>query len=188
MRILIGLLLLLITTNAVAQAECYPLNEQLQSDTSTNRKSVKTFSAAAWGRDSVVINWYAPAVRNRSIWGGLVPYGEVWTTGAHFATSIDFREAVSVNGVKLDKGRYGLFTIPGKTEWVVIINKNWDQHLTDEYDTKDDIVRVTVPVKQDCPHAERLQWGFRATDKINGQLYMRWEKIQVAIPVARSTQ
>jgi hypothetical protein len=90
-----------------------------------------------------------------------------------------------VNGVKLDKGRYALFTIPRQNDWIVIFNKNWQQHLTDEYDPKDDAVRITVPPQTNCPSAERLQWGFSATSADNGLLYMRWEKLQVAVPVFR---
>lgn len=183
MRINLLLISLFLTTAPFAQSTCYPLNEKLQADTS--RKSVKTYAATAWGKDSVAINWYAPAVRNRTIWGGLVPYTEVWVTGAHFATNIEFREAVTINGVKIDKGRYALFTIPRENDWKIILNKNWQQHLTDEYDPKDDVVRVTVVPTKDCPLAERLQWGFSAVDQKNGVLYMRWEKIQVAIPVSR---
>jgi hypothetical protein len=183
MRSILAIGLLLIASVSFAQSVCLPLYEKLQADTS--RKSVKTFAATAWGKDSVVINWYAPAVRNRTIWGGLVPYTEVWVTGAHFATQIEFREKVMVNGVKLDKGRYALFTIPRQNDWIVIINKNWQQHLTDEYDPKDDAVRITVQPQTTCPQAERLQWGFSATDAATGLLYMRWEKLQVAVPVSR---
>ena len=183
MRSIITIVSLFIASASFAQSACLPLDEKLQADTS--RKSVKTYAATAWGKDSVVINWYAPAVRNRTIWGGLVPYTEVWVTGAHFATHIDFREKVTVNGVKLDKGRYALFTIPRQNDWIVIINKNWEQHLADEYDPKDDVVRVTVQPQTTCPQAERLQWGFSATDAATGLLYMRWEKLQVAVPVSR---
>jgi hypothetical protein len=183
MRSIIVIVSLFIASASFAQSDCYPLNEKLQADTS--RKSVKAYAATAWGKDSVVINWYAPAVRNRTIWGGLVPYTEVWVTGAHFATNIEFREKVVVNGVKLDKGRYALFTIPRQNDWIVIINKNWQQHLTDEYDPKDDVVRVTVQPQTACPLTERLQWGFSATDGKTGMLYMRWEKLQVAVPVSR---
>jgi hypothetical protein len=65
------------------------------------------------------------------------------------------------------------------------LNKNWEQHLADEYDMKDDIVRITVSPKIDCPNAERLQCGFVASDAKMAWLYMRWEKMQVAIPVTR---
>jgi len=79
-----------------------------------------------------------------------------------------------------------LFTIPqANKEWILILNKNWEQHLADEYDAKDDVLRITISPKTDCPNAERLQWGFVPSDAKNGWLYMRWEKIQIAVPVTR---
>jgi predicted Rdx family selenoprotein len=164
-------------------APCFPLDAALQADSS--KKSVKWRAAAAWGKDSVAITWHAPAVRGRTIWGGLVPYGEVWVTGAHMATNMELPFAVTVGDVKLKKGKYALFTIPGKEQWTLVINRNWEQHLTDEYDAKDDVVRIRVTPQTSCGHAERLQWGFAPAGDKEAQLYVRWEQVQVSVPVQR---
>ena len=106
--------------------------------------------------DSVKIVYHSPGVRKRIIWGGLVPFDEVWVTGAHDATTLEIDKTFISRGKEIPAGKYAIFTIPGKNEWTVIINKQWKQHLASEYDEKDDIVRLKVkPVK--VPHKERLQ-------------------------------
>ncbi|MBC8923868.1 DUF2911 domain-containing protein, partial [Escherichia coli] len=77
--------------------------------------------------------YHSPGVRKRIIWGGLVPYDEVWVTGAHDATTVEMPKAFVVNGKTIPAGKYAIFTIPGKNAWTVIINKQWQQHLATEY-------------------------------------------------------
>ncbi len=178
------LLMIAFGASAFAQVKPFALHASLQAD--SNKKSVKCREAVLWNKDSVIINYHSPAVRSRTIWGGLVPYGNVWVTGGHMATNIELPHAVIMNGQKILKGKYALFTIPkANDEWVVILNKNWQQHLTDEYDEKDDVIRIPVSSNIESPHAERLQWGFVPTDAKNAWLYMRWEKVQIAVPVSR---
>jgi len=89
-----------------------------------------------------------PGVKDRTIFGGLVPYGEVWRTGANAATKITFSTPVKLNGVDIAAGTYGLFTIPGDDEWTIIINKGSDQWGAYQYDEKKDLVRFkTKPVE-----------------------------------------
>lgn len=107
---------------------CY--NPNLVKD--TNKKSIKSMAFAIVNGDSIKINYHSPGVRNRIIWGGLVPYNEVWVTGAHDATTIEFYKTIVVEGKGIPAGKYAFFTIPGKKEWTLIINKNWKQHLATE--------------------------------------------------------
>jgi hypothetical protein len=131
--------------------------------------------------DSIKINYHSPGVRKRVIWGGLVPYDEVWVTGAHDATTLEMPKAFIVGGKEIPAGKYAFFTIPGKKEWTVIINKNWEQHLASEYDEKEDIVRVKVkPKKND--HTERLQYFIEVKQDKQGVMTMTWEKIKVEFP------
>ena len=76
------------------------------------------------GLTDIEIVYYRPGVKNRVIFGGLLPYGEVWRAGANFATKITFSTLVKVNGTEVPAGTYGLFAIPGQNEWTVILNKN----------------------------------------------------------------
>lgn len=175
--------LVLVACNAAAQSAkqeevCY--NPNLVKDTS--KKSIKSMAAALISGDSLKINYHSPGVRNRIIWGGLVPYNEVWVTGAHDATTIETVTLLVINGKEIAPGKYALFTIPGKNEWTVIINKRWKQHLATEYDEQEDIVRVNVkPIKQ--AFTERLQYFITPAKDGNATIAMAWENLMIEFPV-----
>lgn len=147
----------------------------------TIKKSIPKEVHAQFGEAHMMIHYHAPAVRGRVIWGGLIPYGDVWVTGAHSATNWEFNKDIIINDKTIAAGKYAIFTIPGKENWTVIINKNWDQHLADEYDTKDDVIRVTVkPELQN--HQERLSYALTSADNKKGQLIIAWEKVRITLP------
>lgn len=149
----------------------------------TLKKSVPKEEHAQVGAAHLMIKYHAPAVRGRTIWGGLVPYGDVWVTGAHSATSFEIDKDFVVGEKKIAAGKYALFTIPGKDKWTIILSKNWDQHLTDEYDQKDDVVRVDVVPEILENIQERLKYTITGQDETSAVLSIRWEKIRVSIPV-----
>lgn len=178
------LLLLIIATafSVTAQEQkkeevCY--NPNLVKDTS--KKSIKSMAFAIVNGDSIKINYHSPGVRKRIIWGGLVPYNEVWVTGAHDATTLEMPKAFVVNGKEIPAGKYAFFTIPGKNEWILIINKNWKQHLATEYDEKDDVLRIRVKPKKNN-HTERLQYFIDPVNNNTGKIAVAWEKIKVEFP------
>lgn len=157
---------------------CY--NPNLVKD--TTKKSIKSMAFAVINGDSIKISYHSPGVRKRIIWGGLVPFDEVWVTGAHDATALEMPKAFVVNGKEIPAGKYAFFTIPGEKEWTVIINKNWNQHLATEYDAKEDIVRVKVkPKKND--HTERLQYFIEIKQNNAGKIAVAWERIRIEVPV-----
>ena len=90
------------------------------------------------------IDYSSPSVRNRIIFGGLLAFDEVWQSGAHNATWIETDYDLKINDKLLKMGKYGFFTIPSKDEWIIIFNSNWDQHGKDEYDEKDDVLRLSL--------------------------------------------
>jgi hypothetical protein len=157
---------------------CY--NPNLVKDTS--KKSIKSMAVGVIGGDSVKINYHSPGVRKRIIWGGLVPFGEVWVTGAHDATTIIVDKPFVVNGKEVPAGKYAFFTIPGKDAWTIIINKQWKQHLATEYDQKEDVVRIKVKPKK-AAHTERLQYFVEAGKGREGKIAMAWEKIKIELPI-----
>lgn len=135
------------------------------------------------GSVHVHVEYNSPGVRNRVIWGGLVPMGEVWVTGAHNATSVQFYDEVKIAGKMVPKGKYAFFTIPDTSAWTLILNRNWDQHLADEYDAKDDVLRLKViPDTLATPH-ERLLYQVVADNEKQGKLEMQWEKLKVSLPI-----
>lgn len=175
--------LLLIVGSGFSQTQkqeevCY--NPNLVKDTS--KKSIKSMSVGVIGGDSVKINYHSPGVRGRIIWGGLVPFGEVWVTGAHDATNLIVDKPFIVNGKEIPAGKYAFFTIPGKDAWTVIINKQWKQHLATEYDEKEDLVRVTVKPKKNS-YTERLQYFVEGGKGNEGKIAVAWEKMKIELPI-----
>jgi len=154
-----------------------------QSETDTLKGSLKAKAMGTIGNTGIMINYYSPAVRGRIIWGGLIPFDGVWVTGAHRATSIDFNQEVEIGGVKIASGKYALFTIPGKEEWTIIINKNWDQHLTDDYNQTLDVVRLKVKPETEGTHQERLRYLIESEDGQRGEVLIYWEKLVISIPI-----
>ena len=157
---------------------CY--NPNLVKD--TTKKSIKSMAFAVINGDSIKINYHSPGVRKRIIWGGLVPFGEVWVTGAHDATTLEIGKSFIIGGKEIPAGKYAFFTIPGKTEWIVIINKQWQQHLATEYDEKEDVARIKVKAKKNV-HTERLQYFVEPAKGNNGKIAVAWEKIRIEFPI-----
>ena len=94
----------------------------------------------------ITIEYYAPSMHGRKIMGSLVPYDEVWCTGANWATKITTESDLDVNGLKLPKGSYSLWTLPTEKQWLLIINKETGQfHLN--YDQSKDFARVKMNLK-----------------------------------------
>lgn len=127
----------------------------------------------------VTLEYGQPNVKSRAIWGGLVPYDEVWRTGANEATTISISEDVLVEGKELAAGTYGLFTIPGESEWVVIFNKVSEQWGSMKYDEGEDVLRVTVEPEA-AEFVETMDFVVDGSD-----IVLRWEKL--AVPVTIST-
>ncbi len=147
--------------------------------------SPRTAAMANIGSAHVHIDYSTPAVRGRVIWGGLVPYDAVWVTGAHDATSINFPVDVEIAGQQIPAGKYAFFTIPNETEWTLILNKNWEQHLTRNYSEADDVLRWTVtPTIVD--HTERLRYDVTSTGENTGRITMTWEKVQIGFDIVTS--
>lgn len=134
------------------------------------------------GNNHVHIEYASPGVKGRIIWGGLVAYDEVWSAGAHHATTIDLGRAIMVEGKKIEAGKYGFFVIPGEKEWTVIFNKNWDQHLADEYDPKEDVLRTKSKVDTAEVSLPRLTYSVDIVSEEEGKIVLRWEKIVLTVP------
>jgi hypothetical protein len=164
-----------------AESDIRIISEQSEAD--TLKGSIKAKAMGSVGSAGVTINYYSPAVRGRIIWGGLVPFDNVWVTGAHRATTVEFDQEVEIGGAVVGPGKYGLFTIPGKDEWIFILNKNWDQHLADDYDQKDDVVRVKVRPETNESSQERLRYIVLSQSNSAGEIVVNWEKVKVSLPV-----
>ena len=142
--------------------------------------SPRTSTMANIGDNHVHIDYSSPSVRGRTVWGGLVAYDRVWVTGAHQATSISFSKDVVIEGEKVAAGKYGFFTIPGKEEWVLILNRNFEQHLTDDYDVAEDVIRIKVKPQILEEPVEALTYEVIPGEENNGRISVAWEKVKVA--------
>lgn len=166
-----------------AREEAIVIRPTMADQIDTVKKSLKAVATGSLGETNLKIEYHSPAVRGRVIWGGLVPFDQVWVTGAHRATSIETDNEIAIGGKKLPAGKYALFSIPGKEEWIIIINKKWDQHLTDEYDQKDDLIRLVVKPEIMNTVQERLMYQIKSDNYFNGYIEISWEKIKMVVPV-----
>ena len=141
-------------------------------------KSPKAEVEGQVGKAKVKIVYSQPSARERKIMGGLVPFGEVWRTGANMATTIEFDKPVKIEGKDLAAGKYALFTIPNENEWTIIINKNYDQMGAFNYDEKEDVLRVKVKPGK----TEQFVETFTITPE-KDQISMKWENTVVAFKV-----
>lgn len=133
------------------------------------------------GKTQLTLNYYSPGVRGRVIWGGLVPFDQVWVTGAHSANKFEVNSDININGQVVKTGIYGLFTIPGRDKWTFILNRNHEQHLSDDYDQKDDVLRVDItPTKIEA--TQRLTFKLRETSRKEGELVFEWENLSFLVP------
>lgn len=135
------------------------------------------------GLTDIEINYNRPGMKGRTVFGGLVPYGEVWRTGANTATKITFSTDVKFNGTAVPAGSYALFSIPGETEWTVILNKVTGQWGAYSYDEKNDLVRVKAK-----PHAlplpvETFMIAFNHVGESSALLELAWEKTLVPVKI-----
>ncbi len=174
-------LLLALSSGIFAQHE----NHQPKVDTSKTAikpKSPKMATMAMIGTNHVHIDYGSPSVRGRNIWNGLVAYNQVWSSGAHKATWIDFSQDVIVEGKVIPKGKYGFFTIPDKEIWTLILSKMWDMHLADDYKEENDIIRIKVkPFKSD-KLIEALTYEVLPTNPNEGKIKLSWEYLSVELP------
>jgi len=135
------------------------------------------------GITKVTVEYFRPGVKNRVIWGELVPYNEIWRTGANRATLISFDTDVTIEGNKLAKGKYSFFTIPTAEEWTIIFNKNTDLWGTSGYKQEEDALRFQVnPLAAE--HTERMTFSFADLQDTEATLTFRWEKLEIPINIA----
>ena len=131
---------------------------------------------AGKGKD-ITINYSAPSKRGRAIMGGLVPYNQVWRTGANAATTLTTTTDLMLGSLVVPAGKYTLYSIPGEKEWTLIVNKQTGQWGTN-YDEKQDLGRVKMTVKPVKDTVEQFAIGIDAK-----ALTLTWENTQASVPV-----
>lgn len=138
------------------------------------------------GVTDVTITYGRPSVRDRTIFGDLVPLGEVWRTGANEATTISFSTPVQVEGEPLDAGTYGLFTIPGEQTWTIIFNETAEQWGAYNYDSSQDALRVDVDAETGST-AEMMTFNIRSVTDTAATVVLHWADVVVPFDVTVDT-
>lgn len=147
------------------------------------RPSPAATASGQIGSASITINYGQPAKNGREVFGKLVPFGEVWRTGANEATEISLDKDILLAGQRLKAGRYQLFTIPRADKWTIIINSKLGQWGAFFHDTKSDVLRVDVPANSTETERERLNIFIETTPPQTG-FTIAWDKTQVFVPIA----
>jgi tetratricopeptide (TPR) repeat protein len=134
------------------------------------------------GLTDITVDYHSPAVKNRTVWGGLVPYDKIWRAGANENTKISFTDDVSIGGKPLAAGTYGLHMIPTKDKWTIIFSKNHTSWGSYFYKKEEDALRVEVTAKAH-PHTEWLTYTFFDKSENSVTLSLLWEKLEIPVKI-----
>ena len=134
------------------------------------------------GVTEVTVDYSSPGVKNRKIWGGVVPYDKVWRAGANGPTKITFGKDVVIDGKPVAAGSYAFFVQPSPGKWTLILNKDPKGAGIFGYDKAEDVLRVEVK-PQPSPMRERLAYLFSSFNDAGGSLDLEWEKVRVSLPI-----
>jgi Protein of unknown function (DUF2911) len=147
------------------------------------RPSPLAISSARYKDTYLKITYSQPHKRERIIFGKLVPYGEVWRTGANEATEITITRDILINNIPLKAGTYSLFTIPEKDSWTIIINSDLGIWGSYNYNSKMDVIRFIIPVQlmQGATYEPFTIMIDQKNDK--AEIILTWDTVQVRIPV-----
>ena len=159
---IVSLSILFIAASAMAQDK-KPLSPPAKAEATISGKKI-------------TIDYSAPSKRNRTIMGGLVPYGQVWRTGANAATTLTTEADLMIGSLHVPAGKYTLYTIPGEKEWTLIVNKQTGQWGT-QYDASQDLGRVKMSV---APVKDTVETFVIGIDK---NLNLTWENTRASVPI-----
>ena len=138
------------------------------------------------GLTDITITYSRPGVKGRTIFGGLVPYGKVWRTGANLATQFVVSTDVNIEGQKLPAGTYSLHTIPTPDQWTIIFNKDAGQWGSFSYDQAKDALRVSVKPEK-APMTEWMSIDFPQIGTDAATIVIRWADVAVPFTVNANT-
>ncbi len=141
-----------------------------------------------FGLSSIELSYSRPGVKGRKIFGDLVPYGNVWRTGANQATTLTFGDEVTIGGVKIKAGKYGLLTIPEKKSWTIIISKQTGVTSPADYKQDQDVVRVDAKTNATGDAIETFTIEFANVKPNTCDLEIKWDKTSVSLPISTDVE
>ena len=137
-----------------------------------------------FGLGSIELSYSRPAMKGRKVFGDLVPFGNVWRTGANSATLVTFSDEVTIGGKKVPAGKYGLLSIPNKDSWTLIISKQLDVTSPAAYKAESDVVRVDVNTMKLAEKTESFTIQFANVKPTSCELHIMWENTAVSLPIS----
>ena len=135
------------------------------------------------GITEITVNYSRPGAKDRTIFGELVPYNKIWRTGANKATAITFKNDVIFGETKVKKGTYSLFTVPGESEWVVMLNKETELWGAGNYNKENEVASFKVDTKKTSNFTESFTIDFNTFTAFGAMMNLTWENTQVSVPV-----
>lgn len=147
------------------------------------RKSPHETTSIAVGGHKITITYGRPYMKGRKIFGGLEPYGKVWRTGADEATTLETDADLDINGLKVPKGKYALFTLPAENSWTLIVNKKAEQWGAFDYKASDDLGRVELNVSKSAQPIEQFTITLSPAGSDGVTLKLAWENTEARVPV-----
>lgn len=155
---------------------------QAQLDMPAPSPSSKVSQAVGLGE--VTVEYSRPSMKGRTIYGELVPFGKAWRTGANASTKVTFSEDVMLEGNEVPAGTYSLYTIPGESEWTVMLHKDMRLLMGDRYTKEEEQARFTITPMTDFPlSVETFTIGFDNVKPNSAEMAMYWENTRAAITI-----
>jgi hypothetical protein len=131
---------------------------------------------------SIAVKYGAPSMRGRKVMGNLVPYGKVWRTGANEATSFATNTALKIGGTDVPAGTYTLYTLPGQSQWLLILSKQTGQWGT-EYHQDQDLTRIPMKSGSLSSPQERMSISFENTKGNSTEMHIKWEDTDQSVKI-----
>lgn len=141
-----------------------------------------------FGVSAIDLSYSRPAMKGRKIFGDLVPFGNVWRTGANQATVLTFGDDVTIGGTKIKAGKYGLLSIPEKNNWTLIISKQLDVTSPAAYKQDQDVVRTVVKTIGMDESMENFTMQFANIKSNSCELHIMWDKTAVVLPITTDVE
>ncbi len=137
----------------------------------------------AFGLSEISVEYSRPSAKGRVVYGDVVPFDALWRTGANSCTKITFGEDVKIDGKAVAAGTYSLFSIPGKAEWTIILNKNTKLGGTNGYSEAEDVLRFKTKSKAKAEKTETFTIDFANLKPTQATIELIWENTVVAFDV-----
>lgn len=139
------------------------------------------------GLTEITVEYSRPGVKGRTIFGDLIPYGEIWRTGANASTKIEVSDDVKIGGKDVPAGKYALYTIPNKDEWTIILHKNTSYWGVGEYKEEEDLVRFNVKSSESSNSVESFTINFGTFTEAGANMSLSWANTMVSFAIETNT-